>query len=75
MSSDGYWNGNFERTWVQVRLADGVIKPEGAFFVPEAYRQTYWRCDLHPRYRPDGKQIGFNSVHEGSRQVYVRDIQ
>ncbi len=23
---------------------------------------------------PDGRQIAFNSVHEGSRQVYVRDI-
>ena len=74
MSGDTYWNGNFERPWVLVRLEDGMTMPMGAFFVPEPYRQTYWRCDLHARYRPDGKQIGFNSVHEGSRQVYVRDI-
>ena len=74
MSTDGYWNGNWERTWVQVRLEDGAIKPEGTFGIPEAYRGDYWRCDLHPRYRPDGRQIAFNSVHEGSRQVYVRDI-
>ena len=74
MSGDTYWNGNFERPFVLVRLADGMTMPMGAFFVPEPYRQTYWRCDLHARYRPDGKQIGFNSVHEGSRQVYVRDI-
>lgn len=33
------------------------------------------RCDLHPRWRPDGKQIGFNSVREGSRQVYVMDVK
>ena len=26
------------------------------------------------RWRPDGKQLGFNSVHEGSRQVYVIDL-
>ena len=75
MSGDTYWNGNFERPWVLVRLADGMTKPMGAFFVPEPYRQAYWRCDLHARYRPDGKQIGFNSVHEGSRQVYLRDIK
>ena len=75
MSGDTYWNKNFERPWVLVRLADGMAMPMGSFFVPEAYRGGYWRCDLHARYRADGKQIGFNSVHEGSRQVYVRDIQ
>ena len=75
MSGDTYWNKNFERPWVLVRLADGMAMPMGSFYVPEAYRGGYWRCDLHARYRPDGRQIGFNSVHEGSRQVYVRDIQ
>ena len=75
MSGDTYWNKNFERPWVLVRLADGMAMPMGSFFVPEAYRGGYWRCDLHARYRADGRQIGFNSVHEGSRQVYVRDIR
>ena len=72
---DGDTPANNERPFVLVRLADGMTMPMGAFFVPEPYRQTYWRCDLHARYRPDGKQIGFNSVHEGSRQVYLRDIK
>ena len=75
MSGDTYWNMYDERPWVLVRLADGMTMPMGSFFVPEKYRQTYWRCDLHARFRPDGKQIAFNSVHEGSRQVYVRDIE
>lgn len=48
--------------------------PVGSFFVPEAYRGGYWRCDLHARWRPDGRQLGFNSVHEGARQVYVMDV-
>ena len=74
MSGDTYWNRNFERPWVLVRLSDGMTMPMGVFHVPPAYRGTYWRCDLHARYRPDGRQIAFNSVHEGSRQVYVRDI-
>ena len=74
MSGDGYWDRNHERPWVLVRLADGMTMPMGAFFVPKPYRSTYWRCDLHARYRGDGRQIAFNSVHEGSRQVYVRDI-
>ena len=75
MSGETYWNKYGERPWVLVRLADGMTKPMGSFYVPEQYRGTYWRCDLHARYRPDGRQIAFNSVHEGSRQVYVRDIE
>ena len=75
MSGETYWNQYFERPWVLVRLEDGATMPMGSFYVPEKYRGTYWRCDLHARYRPDGKQIAFNSVHEGSRQVYVRDIR
>ena len=74
MSGETYFDNQFYRPWVLVRLQDGAVMPQGEFFVPEAYRGGYWRCDLHARYRKDGRQIGFNSVHEGSRQVYVRDI-
>lgn len=75
LSTDGYWNKNNERTWVMVRLEDEAVLPIGTFYVPDKYREQYSRCDLHPRFRPDGKQIGFNSVHEGSRQVYLRDLK
>ena len=75
LSSDGYWNKDGFRTWVLVRLSDDVIKPLGAYFVPKNYREGYSRCDLHPRYKEDGTQVAFNSVHEGSRQVYLRDIK
>ncbi len=75
ISSDGYWNAAGYRTWVLVRVEDELVMPLGAFWVPENYRDIYTRCDLHPRWRPDGKQLGFNSVHEGTRQVYLRDVQ
>ena len=33
------------------------------------------RCDLHPRWNRSGTQASFDSVHEGSRQVYVIDVR
>ena len=77
MSGETYWDwehGRFMRPWVLIRLEDDAILPLREFFVPEQYRGTYWRCDLHARWRKDGRQLAFNSVHEGSRQVYVMDV-
>lgn len=76
--SDSYPDRYFERKLFVVRLADDAILPLGTYFVPENYRTgkfQYSRCDLHARWRPDGRQIGFNSVHEGTRQVYLMDVE
>ncbi len=80
-SSDGRWLATDtypdklnERKLLVMRMADQAIWPLGTFFVPEAYREQYSRCDLHPRWRPDGKMLAFNSVHEGTRQAYVIDV-
>ena len=74
MSSDGYIDETGKRNWLLMRAEDEAVVPVGSFFVPEAYRGGDWRCDLHGRWRPDGRQLGFNSVHEGSRQIYVIDL-
>jgi len=74
MATDTYPDKLGERKLMVLRMSDHAVLPLGSFFVPEIYRETYSRCDLHPRWRPDGRQLGFNSVHEGSRQVYVIDI-
>jgi hypothetical protein len=74
MATDTYPDRLSERKLMVLRMSDQAILPLGAFFVPELYRETYSRCDLHPRWRPDGRMLAFNSVHEGSRHVYVIDI-
>lgn len=44
----------------------------GRFHSPPRYAGPV-RCDLHPRWSRDGRQVCIDSVHEGSRQMYVID--
>ena len=45
----------------------------GRFYSPPKLRNDF-RCDLHPRWRRDGRQVCIDSAHEGSRQLYVVDV-
>ena len=47
-----------------------AILPLGRFVEPPEFNSG-WRCDLHPRWSPEGDKIGFNSTFTGSRQVYI----
>ncbi|MFN3324231.1 MAG: hypothetical protein ACK5AZ_12095 [Bryobacteraceae bacterium] len=55
-------------------VATGRRVPLGEFHSDPRYTGEY-RCDLHPRFSPDGKMVIIDSVHEGDgRQLYVLDI-
>lgn len=41
---------------------------------PLDIHSTPWRCDLHPRWSPDNHWACFDSVHEGSRGIYIVNI-
>ncbi len=45
----------------------------GKFYSPLEFN-GYNRCDLHPRWSPDGKYISIDSAHEGTRKTYLIDI-
>ena len=33
-----------------------------------------WRCDLHPRFSPDGRWVTVDSAHQDGRQIYLVDL-
>ncbi len=46
----------------------------GQFYSEEIFTGDI-RCDLHPRWSSDGRLITFDSVHEGSRQIYLVNVE
>ncbi|MBC7890257.1 MAG: hypothetical protein H7Z13_20470 [Ferruginibacter sp.] len=52
--------------------ADSVIAI-GRFYTPKEYTGG-WRADIHCRWSPKGDMIGFNSTHNGTRQVYIMKL-
>lgn len=54
-------------------VASGRRVPLGRFLTPRTYAGE-WRCDLHPRFSPDGRKVTIDSPHEGGRQIYLIDI-
>jgi hypothetical protein len=48
--------------------------PLGHFHSPPEYAGE-WRCDLHPRFSPNGRMVTIDSPHGGNgRQIYLIDI-
>ena len=56
------------------RVATGERVDLGIFPSPEPYTGE-WRCDLHPRFSPDGQFVVIDSAHMGNgRQMYRIEI-
>ena len=73
--TDAFYDRDGERIGelMLVRLAD-QHKVTLGHFVHDPQFVGDIRCDLHPRWRPDGRAVTFDSVHEGSRQVYIAEV-
>ena len=40
-----------------------------------AFTRSGLHCDLHPRWTADGKVAVFDSIHEGTRQIYAVNVE
>lgn len=74
MVTDTYPSENREQKIFLMDMETEAVLPLGRFRQPEKYQRNM-RCDIHCRWSPNGDLIGFNSTHNGSRQVYIMKIQ
>ena len=70
---DEYPDDNDLRALFLWNMAEERLVVLGRFLSPPFFRNEI-RCDLHPRWSRDERQVSFDSIHEGSRQIYVIDV-
>lgn len=71
--TDTYPNKARQRTLLLYEVATGRCVEVGRFIAPWSFDGTA-RCDLHPRWSPDGSLISIDSAHEGRRWSYIVDV-
>ena len=61
------------RVYIGGPVGTGERHDLGSFYAsPDLSKEN--RCDLHPRWSRDGRQVCIDSVHEHQRQMYVLDV-
>lgn len=58
---------------MQESYTKGVDKRILCLMSPElfSFTRSGLHCDLHPRWNFDGTKVAFDSIHEGTRQIYI----
>jgi len=72
MLTDTYPDETDHRSLMLYSMRTGSLHLLGRFLAPPMDWEI--RCDLHPRWNRDGTQICIDSIHEGTRQMYVLDV-
>lgn len=62
-----------ERILFLFDVSSGRRHTLGSFYADPSLSKEN-RCDLHPRWSPDGAAVCIDSVHEGTRSMYVIDV-
>jgi hypothetical protein len=73
--NDTYPDRHDMRTLMLVRFRDQRRIDLARLHSPKARWWGEIRCDLHPRWSRDGRTICVDSVHEGTRQMYVMNVE
>jgi hypothetical protein len=74
--TDSYPDKEWMQSVILYHVPTGRRVDIGRFFAPRALYQTPGiRCDLHPRWRQDGRAICIDSAHAGPRQMYSIDVR
>jgi hypothetical protein len=71
--TDEYPDGDGFHPVILYRIADGWRCDICRLHGPTP-AQAELRCDFHPLWSRDGRQVCIDSIHEGSRQMYVADV-
>lgn len=72
--TDSYPDRKRQRHLVLYNLAQRKLIEVGQFFEPW-HLLGIRRCDLHPRWSPDGTMVSVDAAFEGKRRTYIVDIQ
>jgi WD40-like Beta Propeller Repeat len=73
MITDTYPDKSRQRHLILYDSKNDKLFKLGRFFAPWSFDEEV-RCDLHPRWSPDGKKISIDSAHEGYRKNYMIDL-
>jgi WD40-like Beta Propeller Repeat len=75
MLTDGYPGKGGQRPLILFDRQANTRYDLGRFRSPvEEQKPGDIRCDLHPRWSPDGRTVTFDSIHEGYRGIYTADL-
>jgi len=75
MATDSYPDGRHQRTLMLLDMENDALLRLGRFHDPPDNFTGPCRCDLHPRFNRTGDLICFDSVDDGTRQVYLAGLE
>ncbi|MXZ40934.1 MAG: hypothetical protein F4Z18_03925 [Caldilineaceae bacterium SB0666_bin_21] len=71
--TDEHWSEHWQKGLVLFDMRNQRRVELGRYTAPDRFRGEI-RCDLHPRFNRSQTAVSFDSVHEGTRQVYEVDV-